>query len=79
MRIGQTKLLVYAKTKFPMVHAIESVNSSLLYSEKDMALLTLHDNGLIRDCNNACIKLLDCEFDKLHLQHISIFSAAGSS
>jgi len=73
MRVGQTKSLVYAKTKLPMVHAIESNNSLSLYGEEDMALLTLYENGLIRDCNNACIKLLGCEFDKLCLQHISIF------
>jgi len=61
------------KTKLPMVHAIESNNSISFYGEEDMALLTLHDNGLIRDCYNVCVKLLGCEFNKLRMQYISIF------
>jgi len=73
MRVEQTNSLVNINKMLPMVHAAESINSFSLYGEEDMALLTLHDNGLIKDCNITCTKLLSCEFDKLCLQHISNF------
>jgi len=73
MRAEQTNSLVNTNKMLPMVHAVESINSFSLYGEEDMALLTLHDNGLIKDCNNTCVRLLGCEFDKLRFQHISSF------
>jgi len=73
MRTEQTNSLMNTNKNQPIVHAIESNNSLSLYGEEDMALLTLHNNGLIKDCNNSCVKLLGCEFDKLRLQHISNF------
>lgn len=40
-------------------------------SEKATAVLTLDDNGTIRECNKAAAKLLDCEASKLTWHHIS--------
>ncbi len=39
----------------------------------DLAVLTLYDNGMIRDCNMASAILLGCESRNLIWQHISTF------
>jgi hypothetical protein len=41
--------------------------------EDDFAVLTLFDDGVIRDCNMACTKLLCCDSNNLIWQHISMF------
>ena len=39
--------------------------------EKEAAALTLYDNGIIRTCNQAGRKLLDCSLSELTGQHIT--------
>ncbi len=41
--------------------------------ESNLAVLTLYDNGMIRDCSRVCAELLGCAASKLTWQHISIF------
>jgi len=43
------------------------------FSEDDRAVLTLDANGLIRSCNKAAAKLMDCSTSKLVWQHVSNF------
>lgn len=43
----------------------------LCHSEQETAVLTLYNNGTIRDCNQAAAELLDCVPSKLTWQHIS--------
>jgi nitrogen fixation/metabolism regulation signal transduction histidine kinase len=40
-------------------------------SEKEAAVLTFYDNGMIRNCNQAAEKLLDCSTSELTGQSIS--------
>ena len=42
-------------------------------TENDVAVLTLYDNGIIRDCNIASAELLGCASNYLIWQHISNF------
>lgn len=42
-------------------------------TESDLAVLTLYDNGMIRDCSRVCAELLGCATSKLTWQHISTF------
>jgi hypothetical protein len=43
----------------------------LCNSEKETAVLTLYDNGTIRECNQAAAELLGCAPANLTWQHIS--------
>ena len=44
---------------------------SRIDAENKLAVLTLYDNGMIRDCNKAGARLLGCAPNKLTWQHIS--------
>ncbi|MDI1307988.1 MAG: hypothetical protein PSV17_00965 [Methylotenera sp.] len=46
-------------------------NACLCRSEQETAVLTLYENGTIRDCNQAAAELLDCNPSKLTWRHIS--------
>lgn len=46
-------------------------SACLCRSEEETAVLTLYDNGTIRECNHAAAELLDCLPSKLTWQHIS--------
>ncbi len=46
-------------------------SACLCRSEEETAVLTLYDNGTIRECNQAAAELLDCLPSKLTWQHIS--------
>ena len=41
--------------------------------ERDLPVLTLLENGLIRDCNEAGAQLLECDSSNLIWQHVSTF------
>lgn len=41
-------------------------------TEDDVVVLTLNDNGMIRDCSKACGKLLGCASDRLIWRHVSM-------
>lgn len=43
------------------------------HAENNLAVLTLYDNGMIRDCNVEFAALLGCTSKKLIWQHISKF------
>lgn len=42
-------------------------------ADNNMAVLTLYENGMIRDCNRASAELLGCASSNLIWQHISTF------
>lgn len=39
----------------------------------NLPVLTIYDNGMIRNCSDAAIELLGCSLDKLRWRHISTF------
>lgn len=41
--------------------------------ESSLAVLTICDSGMIRDCSRVCAELLGCAASKLTWQHISTF------
>ncbi len=54
-----------------IVNIESAVRRGVCPSEENMAVLTLYDNGTIRECNRAAAKLLDCRPNKLTWQHVS--------
>ena len=58
-------------TDFSKASVLRSV-ATLCNSEEETAILTLYDNGTIRECNQAAAELLDCVPNNLTWQHISI-------
>lgn len=54
-----------------VVHIESAARRGVCASEESMAVLTLYDNGTIRECNRAAAKLLDCLPNKLIWQHVS--------
>ncbi len=44
----------------------------LCRSEQETAVLTLHGNGIIRNCNQAAAELFDCAPSQLASQHVSV-------
>ena len=67
MKDAQTKYLDFT------MGSRNGESSILCQSEQQTAILTLYDNGTIRECNQAAAELLDCAASKLTWQHISNF------
>ncbi len=62
-----------AKMKNAVIEHSELGNLRLVNTENELAVLTLDDSGMIRDCNMASAKLLGCASNILIWQHISKF------
>lgn len=64
--------MITAHIEYPDASRLAAVNSAALRnSEEETAVLTLYDNGTIRECNEAAAELLDCSPASLTWQHIS--------
>lgn len=71
MRTKQNGYLDYPELEETSVVSYRYTGGSICDSEKATAVLTLYDNGTIRDCNIAAAELLDCTPSNLIWQHIS--------
>jgi PAS domain-containing protein len=64
--------MITAKIEYMDYSRSSVVNNTLLcHSEEETAVLTLNNNGTIRECNQAAAELLDCAPTSLTWQHIS--------
>ncbi|MDP1522805.1 MAG: hypothetical protein Q8M10_06570 [Methylotenera sp.] len=71
MRTRQKDYLDYPKQEIASVVSSRFNSGSICHSEEETAVLTLYDNGTIRECNKAAAELLDCAPGNLTWQHIS--------
>ncbi|MDP1658535.1 MAG: hypothetical protein Q8L73_04205 [Methylotenera sp.] len=71
MRTRQKEYFDYSKPEVARVASDSFASGSICYSEEETAVLTLYDNGTIRECNKAAAELLDCNPSHLTWQHIS--------
>jgi PAS domain-containing protein len=65
------KKQVSAETSVNNNHTKGRIDSKTDISEKETAVLTFYDNGMIRDCNQAAGNLLGCSPSELTGQHIT--------
>lgn len=71
MNMLSIKKQVSAETSVINDHTEGCIDSKTDISEKEAAVLTFYDNGMIRDCNQAAGELLDCSTSELTGQPIS--------
>jgi len=71
MSMLSIKKQVSAETSVINDHTEGCIDSKTDFSEKEAAVLTFYDNGMIRDCNQAAGELLDCSTSELTGQPIS--------
>lgn len=71
MRTRQNEYLDFPKLEVASVASYSFTSGSICRSEEKTAVLTLYDNGTIRECNKAAAELLDCTPSHLTWQHIS--------
>jgi hypothetical protein len=71
MRTRQKDYFYYPKQEIASVVSSRFNSGSICYSEEETAILTLYDNGTIRECNKVAAELLDCAPSNLTWQHIS--------
>lgn len=65
---------IQVKDDAPLCGGVTSLKPKrFTHAENDLAVLTLYDNGIIRDCNMEIADLLGCTSKNLIWQHISTF------